>query len=337
MAAVGLALTVCAPASSSRIYWGARIAGNVYGTGDAPFDWTAVTAFKRAAGGKEPSIIHFYSPFARNCRPRGCEFRPFATSAFERVRRHGMIPMLTWSSASAPITTSERDFQNADIIRGRYDHYIRTWAKAAKAWHHPFFLRLNREMNGRWYPWSPGVNGNTAANFVAAWRHIHRIFERVGAKNATWVWCPNVDPNRTLTPLGKVYPGRRFVNWSCLDGYNFGDPWRTFDAAFQRSYRVITRRIATRKPMLIGEVASAESGGSKAAWIQDMLGTQLPRNYPRIEGIVWFNSASEGNEWPIESSLTSQRAFARSIAPRYYAAASRQFRGLAFGRIHRLR
>jgi hypothetical protein len=26
------------------------------------------------------------------------------------------------------------------------------------------------EFNGSWYPWSIGVNGNTAADYVAAWR-----------------------------------------------------------------------------------------------------------------------------------------------------------------------
>jgi mannan endo-1,4-beta-mannosidase len=337
MAAAVLALALSAPAWSFRIYWGARIAGNVYGKGDAPFDWSAVTAFEETTG-KQPSVIHFYAPFAHDCgRRRGCAFYPFNTTAFERVRRHGMIPMLTWSSASAPIRIRERAFQNADIVNGRYDRFIRRWARAAKSWSHPFFLRLNREMNGRWYPWSPGVNGNTAADFVAAWRHVHRIFTRVGATNATWVWCPNVDPNGSLTRFRKVYPGRRFVNWTCLDGYNFGDPWRSFGGVFRRSYRLIRRYISRRKPMMIGEVASTESGGSKAEWITDMLTTQLPRNFPKFEAVLWFNSFSDQDDWAIESSRAAKNAFASGIASRYYAPASKGFARLRFGRIHRLR
>jgi len=33
-------------------------------------------------------------------------------------------------------------------------------------------------MNGKWQPWSIGVNGNTAAQYVTAWRHAHDIFRR---------------------------------------------------------------------------------------------------------------------------------------------------------------
>lgn len=324
LAAAALALIVAEPASGERIYWGARMAGNVYGTGDAPFDWRSVTAFRDSTG-KEPSIVHFYSPFARDCSRSRCDFRTFNTTVFERVRRHGMIPMLTWSAASSPISREQPRFQNVDIIGGRYDRYIRRWARAAKAWGHPFLLRFNREMNGRWYPWSPGVNGNTPADFVAAWRHVHRIFADVGVRNATWVWCPNVDPSGELTPFRKVYPGHRFVNWTCLDGYNFGRPWRSFGTTFRRSYKVVARQLAPRKPMIIGEVASTESGGSKASWIADMLRTQLRRNYPRIEGFLWFNSTLDGFDWPIESSIGSQRAFRDGIAVQYYAPASRAF------------
>jgi beta-mannanase len=42
----------------------------------------------------------------------------------------------------------------------------------------PFYLRFAHEMNGKWQPWSPGVNGNTAARYVIAWRHVHHIFRR---------------------------------------------------------------------------------------------------------------------------------------------------------------
>ena len=80
------------------------------------------------------------------------------------------------------------------MIAGRYDEYIREFAEEARAWGHPFFLRFNWEMNGDWFPWSEGVNGNPSGEYVAAWRHVHDIFAAVGATNVTWVWCPFVDP-----------------------------------------------------------------------------------------------------------------------------------------------
>ena len=108
------------------------------------------------------------------------------------------------------------------MIEGRYDAYIREFAEAAKAWGHPFFLRFNWEMNGNWFAWSEGVNGNQPGEYVAAWRHVHDIFTSVGATNATWVWCPNVDPGKEFDDLALALSGRRYVDWTCLDGYNWG-------------------------------------------------------------------------------------------------------------------
>ena len=66
------------------------------------------------------------------------------------------------------------------VIDGTYDGYIRYFAQKAKEWGHPFFLRFNWEMNGFWFPWSEGVNGNKSGEFVAAWRHVHDIFTAEG-------------------------------------------------------------------------------------------------------------------------------------------------------------
>jgi Glycosyl hydrolase family 26 len=335
VAALLLTLVLAGPASASRIYWGAWIGPQFTGT-SAPFDWRAERKFIEMVK-RRPSIVHFYSPFAHGCESDGCSFYRFNRRAFARVRRHGMIPMISWSSASTPIQRHEPDFQNADIVAGRYDRYIRRWARAARDWGHPFFLRFNREMNGTWYPWAAGVNGNTAADFVAVWRHVHRIFAKVGAANATWVWCPNVDPGAIFTPFGKVYPGRRYVNWTCLDGYNFGTPWRSFDVTYHRSYRILTHRLARRKPLIIGEVASVEAGGSKARWIRRMLRSRLPSRYPRVKGFLWFNARAGGHNWPIESSRGSKRAFRRDIAAHRYAPASRKLSRLRWGRIRPLR
>ena len=40
--------------------------------------------------------------------------------------------------------------------------------------------------------------------------------------------------------------------------------------------------------MIIGETASTEYGGSKAAWITDMLSTQIPLYFPKLKGFLWF-------------------------------------------------
>ncbi len=176
-------------------------------------------------------------------------------------------------------------------------------------------------MNGFWFPWSEGVNGNTPGSFVAAWRHVHDIFTEVGATNATWVWCPNVDFTRKLTPLKGLYPGDAYVDWTCLDGFNWGDTrnsagWQTFDEVFRSTYKRILK-FAPSKPMVIGEVASEERGGSKPNWIKSAF-RNIPANYPKVRAVIWFDENDQGMHWPIESSKKSTNAFAKAIGRNVY-------------------
>jgi hypothetical protein len=67
-------------------------------------------------------------------------------------------------------------------------------------------------MNGTWYPWSESVSPNRLGDYVKAWRRVHDVCRSVGARNATWVWCPNVETAGTVKPLARFYPGNG-VNW----------------------------------------------------------------------------------------------------------------------------
>jgi beta-mannanase len=248
------------------------------------------------------------------------------TSAMQATRANGSIPMVTWGSWARENGVDQPAFRLATIAGGKYDDYIRRWALAAKRWNHPFFLRLDHEMNlDCCWPWAEKMNGNTPGSYVAMWRHVHDIFTRVGATNVTWVWCPNRSYSASAS-LSKLYPGDKYVDWTCLDGYNWGAPggqdsagWLSFSQLFSSTYRLITTKIAPTKPMMIGETASAETGGSKARWITDTF-ARLATSYPKIRAVVWFNDDEGGKDWPIESSAASQASFRAGISSDRYAA-----------------
>jgi len=314
------------------IYWGAQIGDHLTGT-QAPWDINAIQAFEGMAG-KRQSLIHFAAPFA-NCAATPCYRYPFPTTLMQRIRDRGAIPFFSWASQSigqAGDPSVQPNFQLSDVIAGTHDAHIRAFAEEARAWGHPYFLRFNFEMNGTWFPWSEGVNGNRTGEFVAAWRHVHDIFRDVGATNTTWVWCPNVDPSSRWQDIRSLYPGDAYVDWTCLDGYNWGtnsggatvtspNGWQTFDELYSRSYRLITREIAPSKPMVIGEIGSSEYGGSKAAWTRDAL-ARIP-SYSKIRALVWFETYADGMDWPIGTSASSVSAFAEGIGnPAYRPDAS---------------
>lgn len=321
-------LAACAQAPSaaapqpSRVLWGAWIGNQV--TGDyPPWDWRAVTAVQqRSTAGKQLSVLQFASPFESGDCAGECRF---PTGAFQTTRSHGAIPFFSWSD---PDTTP------AQIAAGARDDYLRRWARAAAAWGHPFFLRPFWEMNGDWFPWGAGHEGVTSAQVVAAWRHIHDVVTEAGATGITWVWCPNADADHKAVPLRRLYPGDRYVDWTCLDAYNGDPPWRSAAALLGPSYDEITRRIAPSKPMILGEVGSTESGGDKAAWIAQLFAT-LPSRFPQVRGVLWAEhdvvGPGEHTDWPLSSSPAASAAFARAIASERFVPG--RFSRLAAGRI----
>jgi hypothetical protein len=302
-----------AKSAPRSIYWGAWIGSQLTGA-RAPWDLSAIDRFQQLAG-KPISVLNFASSFY-DCSLAPCRAEPFPTTPFNNLRARGIIPFFSWTSASNPVSVEQPSFRLSAVTAGGYDAYVRSWATAAAAWGHPFFLRFNWEMNGNWFPWSANANGNSTADYVAAWRHVHDIFTSVGAANVTWVWCPNIDPRKSLTPLASLYPGDAYVDWTCLDGYNGAAPWASFSDLFASTYADITGAIAPSKPMIVGETGSTEASGSKAQWISTML-SELPSKFPKIRGLLWFDRLDSGpgghTDWPIESSSGSMAAFASGI------------------------
>jgi Glycosyl hydrolase family 26 len=305
-------------------YWGAWIGEQITGT-DAPWDMNAVSYFEQMLG-KGMSLIEFSSPW-RDCNRIPCLPYKFPTEAMDSIRGHGSIPVFSWGSESSPSTGPEQpDFQLAKIAGGAFDSYIADFATEAREWGHPFFLRFDWEMNGNWFPWSQLVNGNGPGQFVAAWRHVHDIFAAVGATNATWVWCPYADTAKRIkrNPLKPLYPGDAYVDWTCLDAYNWGlnavnpRPWRSFAQLFDPAYASIVKKVAPSKPMMLGEFATSPYGGHKAVWIRQMF-EKLPRKYPRIRALIYFDSVDRGVEWPLETSPSATQAFAKGIRKGIYA------------------
>lgn len=301
-------------------YWGAWIGDQISGE-KPPWDMRPV-AHLEALLGKGFSLLALGSPFA-DCDPAPCRFFDFPTAAMDNVHTYGAIPVFNWSSQESALNPSLTrvmpTFQLADIIAGTYDPYIREFAEDARDWAHPFFLRFDWEMNGDWFPWSEQVNDNQPGQYVAAWRHVHDVFTSVGATNATWVWCPYVDISRNFAPLRPLYPGAGYVDWTCMDGFNWASnatnphEWRTFREIFGSTYKRLVKKIAPGKPILLAEMASTGGPRARSAWITDMF-KQLATRFRRIRGLVWFDQIDRGIAWPLETSPATLRAFAKGIA-----------------------
>jgi hypothetical protein len=262
-----------------------------------------VEAFEALIGRPLAIDMHFYD--WTDAFPSGLEQWDVA---------NGRIPLITWRGANL-----------AAIGTGRYDELIRERAVAVKRLGAPVFLRWGWEMNTNLFAHAGPLNmPNGPAKFVAAWRRIHRIFDAAGAANVVWVWCPNAEslPHAPWNAAARYYPGDEFVDWVGVDGYNWGTTqrwsrWQTFADIVRPTYDAY----AARKPIMVAETASAETGGDKAAWIRS-LQSGLARDFPAVKALVWFEVSKE-TDWRAESSDASLAAF-RSLAQSSYFARGEQ-------------
>jgi hypothetical protein len=305
------ALLLAAPAvaHADPMYWGALVKGDAYGLpGEAPTSAAVLDRFEGDAG-KQMTIVN-----------TGQSWAGFDPTTMNAAIGAGEIPLVTMPLGSG-ISLKE-------VVEGKQDAAIRSWARDAKAFEYPFLFRPWWESNGNWYSWGQ------SPYFVAAWQRFHDLVVAEGATNVTWAWVVNTiweEEGEVKADPTPYYPGGAYVDWVGVDAYNWGrnplqpDRWVSAEESIQPTLEVL-EEIAPGKPVCICESASTEIGEGqfeegKALWIHEMLDEYLPSR-PRIKAYVWFNwnveqggfGSGGGNwDWPIESSPEAEAAFREGI------------------------
>ncbi|MFJ2864643.1 glycoside hydrolase family 26 protein [Kitasatospora sp. NPDC087314] len=281
-------------------------------TKTGPYDLGPLDEFT-AAVKHQPNVLEFSV---------GWWDRKFDRRVFDTVAERGIMPMVAWEpwdyhkeSKDDKLRGDQPEYALANIIDGKFDDYIRTWAEGIKGLGYPVALRFAHEMNGYWYPWAEQANGNKKGQYVQAWRHVHDIFKQAGATRVTWVWSPNVD-YENATSLNSLYPGDDYADWIGLSGY-YGttgvEKYKSFDQIFQPTIKQV--REFTQKPVVITETGATDTAGLKAQWITEMF-SQLPQ-HPDIIGVIWYEARKEV-DWRVAASGAAAEAYAAGVAaPRY--------------------
>ncbi len=220
-----------------------------------------------------------------------------SASATRRDLADGRIPLVNWEPAGISFD---------DIISGALDQTIEARADGVKSLGSQVILDFAAEMNEE-----EGWGGHVPDRYIAAYRHIHDVFSARGVTNVVWAWCPNNTDSAESPSALAYYPGDAYVDWTGVDGYNWGTStedfrWQSFENVFSDIY---VKLATLGKPILIGEMASDEVGGDKAEWIDGIVPT-LQSKFPLIKALVWFDVDKE-RHWQINSSPEALAAYQR--------------------------
>jgi mannan endo-1,4-beta-mannosidase len=231
-----------------------------------PDSYTGVSAFTRATGAK-PDVIMYYSGW----------FVPFPEAFAATAANNGAVPLVQMDPDKVSL---------AAIVSGQYDAYLSSYAESVRTYRHPVILSFGHEMNGYWYSW--GSMTTSPAVFVAAWRHIVKLFRALGARNVTWLWTVNIinDAHGGNIPRPtQWWPGSAYVNWVGIDGYYLKPSWK-FAPLFGPTIGAV--RTFTADPILIAETGATPAAGQPAK-ISDLFAGI--RRYGLL-GFVWFNATN---------------------------------------------
>ena len=306
--AVGLAMPVHAAIATCSVQYG------LYES-STPWD-SSMTAIRNldSAVNRHSAIVHWYAPWGDTGSGTFSLHQPALLDSvrnYSSVGVSGSTPMITWEPWGPPYSAANNQFPLAQIAAGNFDSYIDSWAGGLRAFGNPVFLDFAHEMDGNWFPWGYGVNGNTQDEYIAAFRHVHDRFAAAGATNVQFVWNVNV-----WNPAGvdqrTFYPGDSYVDYMAIDIFNWGangGGWVSLSSGLS-VYTNVYANLAglSSRPMMLAEWASVEpvpadpTGVTKAGWIRSAA-QALANEFPRITAVVWFNAS--GTSLALDSSSSS--------------------------------
>ena len=218
---------------------------------------------------------------------------PFAASFARTIYRHGMIPLVQINPSGVSLTA---------IADGQEDTYLRAYASSVRKFRHAVVIGFGQDMNAPGHSW--GYGNVPARTFVAAWRHIVRLFRHKSAGNVTWLWTISAD-RRGTSPAASWWPGAAYVTWVGVNGH-YSRPFDTFASVFGRAISQLRR--FTNKPVLLSVTsAGPPAGPAGSAECSPAL------NHYRVVGLMWpSEDHHHGNSQPgtaIHGSRAAENAF----------------------------
>jgi glycosyl hydrolase family 26 len=194
----------------------------------SPWNQSTASGFL-ARYGRAPAIVHTFIPIVDTTTAPSNE--PTNRAVFDAIwandaLAHGSVPLFSHELRDHRIAfrVAQPQYTLEQWIAGANDTALIAWLQGAASWGHRFLYRLGWEMTGWDYTWAVNFPGNSAALYIAFWRHVIAL-QRQYAPLGEAVWCPSVllPPNAELTDMAMCWPGADWVDWVGLDGYITGN------------------------------------------------------------------------------------------------------------------
>ncbi|GGT35373.1 glycoside hydrolase family 26 protein [Streptomyces purpureus] len=268
-------------------WWGAYIPYDGDGSLTEP-----VYAFEKKIG-RRLDLVYTYHDMSGN------ELDGTLLTPDEQVLGRDRMLMLAWESTvwkephHAGYTETQLGWKN--IASGRYDtEILDPQIRRIKAYGKRVFLSFDQEVDAR-----IKEGAGTPAEYVAAYRHLHDRFKRIGADNVVWVWTVSGYLG-SAELMKQLYPGDAYVDWIGMDQYNYfvchdTTDWKDFDRSQRPTYDWLLANVSATKPVMMAEFATVPDPADadrQRDWYTAI--PEVVRTLPKARALVHWNRSVPG-------------------------------------------
>jgi hypothetical protein len=263
-------------------------------------NWTTSVTNLESQVGRKFNIIYRYHDFS------GSGSGAFPDSYEKTLSDSGHLIMDDWQTV---IYSTHQNLTWADVAAGKYDStVIDPEALRIKAFGKRIFLAFDHEMDAM------TSTSGTAAEYVAAYRHIYNEFAQLGVTNVIWVWTVTGYGARDSI-ISTFYPGNSYVDWIGYDPYNFASchhtAWKTFNQTIDPFYKWLESNGYGSKPFMLpeyGTVPDPSDPSAAANWYLQIPGVMA--THPNIKAMLTWDDSSGSCNTMLTASPGELAAFA---------------------------
>lgn len=221
----------------------------------------------------------------------------------------------------------------AEIAAGAFDSHLTAQARGVAALHVPVFLTFDHESDR-----PDRAERGRPADFVAAWRHVHDLYEKAGAHDVVWVWVVT-GYSPFFASAGQIWPGNAYVDWIGWEAYNGSGcaggtitpkAYQSFGTVALRFFRWVHSAgprygIDANKPMMISEAGSVvyrDASAHTAQWYAGI--PAVLAKYRQIKAVtLWDRPGNGACDYRFDNAPDVLAAIGRAGAKLHYSSPSK--------------
>jgi len=143
------------------------------------------------------------------------------------------------------------------------------------------------------------------SDFIAAWQHIHQLFQSAGATNVSFLWNPGHYTDGNANDPHSYYPGNAYIDWIGIDMYQRSQT-ETFTSDFGVFYTDFSASQYGGKPLMVGENAAANesvySAELQPTYLNGILADLKSNLYPALKAYDYFDApGSAPDDWVLDA------------------------------------